>query len=573
MYAEFFVCVDTFNVLHGSSKNTLDSVRPVGSAPDYGVIRSWLDKCDKEHKQCCADKNTAKLRLITLIDVRNRSLVRYKAGMQYVALSYVWGGVASPKRSRPFEFPHGVSTTIEHAMVVANRIGVPFLWADAVCINQHDKKEKEEQLPLMDYIYEQAFVTIVALGRHANIGLPGVEGGPKRSPQLVVEFGPVRLLSRCPTLESQIESSVWSSRGWTYQEGVFSRRCIFFSQHQVYFHCNSMLCTEDSPTSTLLYPEKGTKNPAQGSGYWASDTTYIKRNSLWRKEGSGNIQTYITYLGQYISRDVSYDLDAINAFSALLARLQRDFFFRGFIHGIPRDDFRNGLLWAVGGKVSPREAGGFPSWSWAAWKVSGFGTTYGLVSTTEEAHRFTVPHPLQISLRNDLLHDSRASNMRLSGISLELQNLWNMYSKSQRPVPAGKVTTAPSMNALYIDGPIVSLPVTYDPTTQVIGFMAPRSLPRVKMIHLWPSLDEKCRRGWQQLPIPGGFAKTCEFLVLQTTYSQSVPASRITFTLMLLKQISNNVRVRAGVLHLSIENDLAQFWEFAAVRRDVFWLV
>lgn len=493
--------------------------------------------------------------------------------MHYVALSYVWGAVASPKRSRPFEFPQGVSTTIEHAMLVANKIGVPFLWADAVCINQDDKKEQEEQLPLMDYIYEQAFVTIVALGSHANIGLPGIDGGPRRHSQLIAEFGPVKLLSRCPTLESQIESSIWPRRGWTYQEGVFSRRCIFFSQHQVYFHCNTMLCTEDSPASTFIHPVKGTRNPAQESGYWASDTSYIKQNSLWTKVVSGSIYTYVEYLGHYMSREVSRDSDAIKAFSALLSRLQRDIFSKGFVHGIPKDDFRNGLLWAIGGKVTRRETGGFPSWSWAAWKVKGFGTTYGLLSITEEAHKFTIPHPLRISLSNDRLHESRAGNMRLSGISLELQNLWNLYFQDQGLRPARNITAAPSVNALYIDGPIISLPVTYDPTTQVSGFIAPGCLPGVKMVHLWPSLVEKCRRNWQQLPIPGGNTKTREFLVLQTTYVQSVPASRLQFTLMLLERVSDSVRIRDGVLQVSIESNLLQFWKFSAVKRDTFWLV
>ncbi|KAF1979321.1 HET-domain-containing protein, partial [Bimuria novae-zelandiae CBS 107.79] len=207
----------------------------------------WIGKCNKEHKQCVVERAIAKLKAITLIDVRNQRLIHYKPGLQYVALSYVWGrGVVIPKRKpgRPSDLPDNISRTVIHAMFVADKIGIPFLWADAVCINQHDAKEKKQQFPLMDYIYEQAFATIVSLGDNATVGLPGVDNGPSRYPQVAAEFGSLKLLSRCPKLESEIQNSKWSTRGWTYQEGLFSRRCIFFSQHQVYFHCNGMLCTE-----------------------------------------------------------------------------------------------------------------------------------------------------------------------------------------------------------------------------------------------------------------------------------------------------------------------------------------
>lgn len=514
-----------------------------------------------------------KLQTITLIDVRSRQLTRYKSGMQYVALSYVWGGVSSPKRNRPFEFPHGVSTTIEHAMFVADKIGIQYLWADAVCINQHDPKEKSEQLPLMDYIYEQAFATIVALGAHANVGLPGVQGGQKRQPQIIAEFGSVKLLSRCPTLESQLEQSIWATRGWTYQEGVFSRRCIFFSQSQVYFHCNAMLCTEDSPSATMLYPTKGTMNPARESAYWATDITYIQRNSLWDRDTHGNIYTYLSYLGHYVWRDVSYDADAINAFSAILSRLERDFFPRGFASGIPKDDFKNGLLWAAGGDLSRRTVREFPSWSWAAWKMGNFGITYGLVSIREEAYSHTVPHPLLISLGQDCLHDSKAGNMKLSGISLEMQDLWKAYSRNQASVPVRKIPKQPSVNALYIDGPVITLPTTYDAVTQVIGFTAPKFLPKVKMIHLWPMVGEKSRTKWQQLPVPGGSPIQRDFLVMQTRYTVDASTPRIDFTLMLLERVDQSVRARGGMLQIMVEHNLEQFWKFGTVRQDTFWLV
>jgi hypothetical protein len=40
------------------------------------------------------------------------------------------------------------------------------------------------------------------------------------------------------TLKQQISASKWVTRAWTYQEAILSPRCIYFTQHQVYFECN-----------------------------------------------------------------------------------------------------------------------------------------------------------------------------------------------------------------------------------------------------------------------------------------------------------------------------------------------
>jgi hypothetical protein len=562
-------------------------VRSVDASPDYALIRSWLAQCDKEHNQCRTDGNIAKLELIELIDVRKRCLVRYKPGMQYVALSYVWGhGIPVPERKQPQELPINISKTIQHAMVITENIGIRYLWADAVCIDQHNRKEKLLQIPLMDYIYEQAFATIIALGEHANVGLPGVDGGPRRQHQLVAEFGPVKLLSRCPTLSSQINQSVWSSRGWTYQEGLFSRRCIVFSEHQVYFHCNEMLCTEDSPSPVYVSPANNPRITAHLSPYWNIDRYYIIKNTLWKNPVVGNIYTYIEYLGQYVCRDISRDTDAVNAFGAVLSRMERDFFRSGFIYGIPRDAFREGLLWATVGAISRRMPGDppndvpndFPSWSWAGWRTRNSLTYCPVARACDSEWDTIVPHPLSISFDEECLYSSQTTNMRLSDLGLELQALWAAYlHHPQTHSPPRTNFRSPASNALYIDGPILRLPVTYNDETQVIGFMAPNRLPKVRMVELVPMIIERSRDGFW--PVSPAAAKEKlsprDFLVMRTSHELGYAyLPEIQFTLMMLDWTDNScVATRAGILTLRIEANLGEFWKFAEVRRSVFWII
>ncbi|KAF2449744.1 HET-domain-containing protein [Karstenula rhodostoma CBS 690.94] len=570
-----------FNVEYISRKNIQNTVRPVGISPDYALIRSWLGQCEKEHNQCRANGHTGKLKLITLVDVRARRLVQYQPGMQYVALSYVWGrGIPKPRRGRPHELPSNISKTIQHAMVVTENIGVCYLWADAVCINQHDPQDQKEQIPLMDYIYEQAFATIVALGDHANIGLPGVDDGPRRHRQMVAEFGPVRLLSRCPTLSSQIDESVWSTRGWTYQEGLFSRRCIYFSQHQVYFHCTRMLCTEDLPSAVYVSEVRDPKSIAHQNHYWNDDKFYIRENTLWASPMIGNFYLYISYLGRYVYRDITCDKDAVNAFGAVLSRMERDVFRNGFIYGVPRDAFREGLLWAAAAPISRRKPGAFPndfpSWSWAGWKTGESAISYAPVHLAFDDSYTVVPYPLSISFGQDCLFRSQTSSLRLSGIALELQNLWETYSHSQKHSPHRAVLQPPASNALYVDGPVLKLPVTYDAETQVIGFTAPSHLSKVNMMRLTPMLGEKCSINFrpESLPVPQGAPISREFLVMRTKhFFKFVVYEEIEFTLMMLEWTGTSVATRAGILQLNIAASLGEFWKLAGVKRDAFWLV
>lgn len=468
----------------------------------------------------------------------------------------MWGGAPAPTRisGRPFDLPTNISKTIQHAMVVAEKIGIPFLWADAVCIDQDSEEEKDQQLPLMGYIYGHAFATIVALGDHADSGLPGVQGGPERFMQLIAEFGPVRLMARYPSLSSQIESSAWSKRGWTYQEGHFSQRCIYFSPHQVYFHCNSTFCSEDSPAQKSIF--------RADSSY--SDAAYISRNSLLRANIHarghvvGDMDLFASYFNEYSSRKVRYEADAIKAFSALLSHLQRNSFTKGFLHGIPRDAFIEGLLWRAYGTIYRREKRIFPSWSWAAWESKNGGTEYlGRFYKTSK----TIPPPLYVSLGKDHLHTDSMANTRFTGLGLELQSLWNAYrARDPRPFLAQTNPSLPVGNTLYIYGPIATLSVTYDSATQSIGFNVPTYLAHaVRLTSGFPRAPEKPTHKH-------------EFLVVDTKHMEGA-LQFIQFRLLMLHMESSDVASRGGVFDLEIASDLEAFWEYAQVRRSALWLV
>ena len=114
-------------------------------------------------------------------------------------------------------------------MVVANEIGIPYLWVDKYCIDQSNANEKHSLIRQMDKIYRGAELTIIATaGQDAELGLPGVSG-LARPPQRFLTIGGQRY-SVFPDLTERVRKSRWSTRGWTYQEGLLSRRRLVFTR-------------------------------------------------------------------------------------------------------------------------------------------------------------------------------------------------------------------------------------------------------------------------------------------------------------------------------------------------------
>ncbi|UPL02256.1 hypothetical protein LCI18_013190 [Fusarium solani-melongenae] len=156
-----------------------------------------------------------------------------------VALSYVWGErdeeLFNDSQIRKGKLPH-TPWVVKDAMRVVTKMGYRYLWVDKYCIPQSDKKVLHEHLCQMHLIYQKALFTIVAAaGTRAWHGLPGV-WMRERQEQTHTEINGRLLVSAVepflPTSQCK-----WNTRGWTYQEGLFSPRQLIFTPHQVLFHC------------------------------------------------------------------------------------------------------------------------------------------------------------------------------------------------------------------------------------------------------------------------------------------------------------------------------------------------
>lgn len=351
--------------------------RPVKETrTDFSLIRKWIDSCEKHHGPgCCLEPY--KPTYIRLIDVERMCLVSGYQKYRYFALSYVWGNnvtfqtlksniVELEEDGSIFRLRNQFPQVINDAISLVSELQERFLWVDALCIVQDDIRDKQAQIPHMDVVYSQATATIVSLsGKDSSSGLPGVREGSRRVRQCSATIGRWRLFAKLSELSIALQKSVWQTRAWTFQEGILSRRCLFFSDDQVYFQCQSGYYTEDS---------HGNQSRSQwNSGFANPFKQKVAKNT------DSFCQTFNIYnnlVKAYSSRQHTYHSDSLNAFRGILSSFSASYGW-DFINALPEDVFDLALLWRpmFTADLRPRQSSYLSrdlscrtsTWCWSSW--------------------------------------------------------------------------------------------------------------------------------------------------------------------------------------------------------------
>jgi hypothetical protein len=95
---------------------------------DFGAVKSWLEKCDS-HIQCTSGIQQG-LQNLKVIDCMERAVVSAPIDCQYVALSYVWGGLVFEAESTSGLLPTMLPRTIEDGIKATLSLGYRYLWVE-----------------------------------------------------------------------------------------------------------------------------------------------------------------------------------------------------------------------------------------------------------------------------------------------------------------------------------------------------------------------------------------------------------------------------------------------------------
>ncbi|KAF2249178.1 HET-domain-containing protein [Trematosphaeria pertusa] len=390
----------------GDTNATLEA-RELQERADFTVIREWLSFCNEHHDHVCkrstSHGNIARGFRVINCDEDPPIVEEQEWGITYAALSYVWGKGPEAEKRWP--------ATVLDAVAVMKEMGMKYLWVDRLCIDQQNEEEKQYLIARMTTIYSEADFTIVAAaGSGAGYGIPGVRA-TLRKPQAKfrLDSGSVLLSThRDPRLD--ILESEWSTRGWTYQEGILSNRRLVFTDHQAYWECRCMAIHDGIrlPLHLVHEPSKARmadfmlagifKGVSYSGGAMDDDGEVLISDDSYSLDygfpihDDGSIRAKFRGLEEHIrafsARNLGYDEDSLNAFQGILGLY--DPININALLGIP--------IWF--GKVAGRQSGPqvtfalsvcswyhrsdpslrmfvaedcqrrthLPSWTWAGWK-------------------------------------------------------------------------------------------------------------------------------------------------------------------------------------------------------------
>jgi hypothetical protein len=202
----------------------------------------------------------------------------------YDALSYMWGDPSPTGRiildGEAFPVTQSLENALRHVRL---RESVRHLWADAVCINQRDMKERGNQVHLMKEVYSRSKIVRVWIDIDLPPDDPGVRKLLTLQPQQTVD-----VLGDVPEFWHQLlpllQNPYWD-RLWIQQELVFAPK--------LEFHCRGMRIPGDCLMALQLQLfRKSTRNwkPFDADNVWGqfgrlvSITKAPSRNlAYWRE--------------------------------------------------------------------------------------------------------------------------------------------------------------------------------------------------------------------------------------------------------------------------------------------------
>lgn len=443
---------------------------------DMNAVRKWIERCDTWHVGCChlvkdvdpLPLSRAQLSSMKLADTERSCIVAAASSHRYIALSYVWGGANLLQTTKAnlaeLENEGGINAghlprTISDAMKLVRLLGKRYLWVDCLCIVQDDGEVKHSQIQNMAAIYANAYLTVIAAdGSNADAGLPGLEGGTscRNVNQQIVEFIPGNRLQLKKDM-NRTTLPVWEERGWTFQEQIYSRRSLTFSNQRIFWDCQCSHWEEEEiqrkdPEEDLIDYKTSFGKHMFGDGF---------RFKSWP-----DLEDYGNLVDEYSRRQFTFQQDVLFAFTGITSMLSQSWE-GGFLYGLPEMFFDIALLWQPFDQVQRKRAPQspdqpqLPSWSWIGWtegiSCRAFmfnGVTKGSFARRDEGHAV------------DTIVQWHKSLQRSEGLT-PITNSWQKYarktSETSKPLPSGwsrhdssddqvsKVTTTFFRHSLYGD--------------------------------------------------------------------------------------------------------------------------
>jgi len=221
----------------------------------------------------------------------------------------------------------------------------------------------------MHLIYGAALLTIIAAqGNDASAGLRGIRPGSRSLSQPFVKIDDGVGMAVSLPLPNVTNRTRWSSRAWTYQEQLLSKRFLLFAGDQVIWQCpKEVICEDDlADNKAEVFQRLQTMSALADASSPAEDHHQPEVRYGFRRPRS--MQRYTDIVVEYTSRRLTFSEDILRAFSGLAQIFMLDLNTE-IVEGLPLSHLDVALLWQPCQRLRRREGSErFASWSWARWE-------------------------------------------------------------------------------------------------------------------------------------------------------------------------------------------------------------
>lgn len=358
-------------------------ISPSHSSPEaFDFLRRNLAECTGEHALCnAASSSVMPKRLVHIKNDHHAALVEVTDGSEhanaiYAALSYCWGGdpnFKAEKSNLSYLMENGflidsLPIVWQETIGLCRKLGLSYLWIDALCIVQDDEGDWVGESVHMGSIYDNAYLTI-APANSSSVDTPYLGSTPDTS-RKPVRFTVLPAISgrlattvfarekppHGPLREGKsIDQNPWRLRGWTLQEEILSRRLVIFGAEEMLWRCKTTVSCE-----------------CQSSDYcaaWPKELFEGVGQSL-REERELNMQRYWRYsvIGRFGHQQFTYPEDIFSALSGIAQLIVRATGWT-YVAGMWKEHLLFGMCWYntfVEGLEPSYRVYTAPTFSWAS---------------------------------------------------------------------------------------------------------------------------------------------------------------------------------------------------------------
>lgn len=327
---------------------------------------------------------------------------------RYATLSHVWGGDQQPAyRTIASNYEErlrcGIPRDIlpacfQDAIDAAERIGIPYIWIDSLCIIQDDPIDCPAEAGRMDQVYSNSFLNLSATASSSSKDrLPSMAKADRlQEPRFVGTVWSGRYAGTYQILDphfwaDRVTSTRVASRGWIFQERALAPRVLHFGFDQVLWECAESERAEEFPHGLPLRSADARRqefkwnlntDPLQdATANYKASTLVAERDPRQDAILAGK---WVEVITQYSRCELTKPQDKLIAISGV-AKLLAHRFDDTYTAGLWKSNLIGGLCWRVpkmrrttqdlipSGLYARRwepsrrlSANGAPSWSWAS---------------------------------------------------------------------------------------------------------------------------------------------------------------------------------------------------------------